>query len=176
MIKMGTDIHTFVETKRNDEWVNLALWTKDFETGKFNKALIYDGRNYNLFGLLAGVRMMGVEPISEPRGIPEDMSAEVALEYGDGEYYHDPTWYDFTELEAYLKGRKAMLNLLDEFKDAAKHVEDEEIPFLLEGYDELKSEIAILEDFLQEIYRVLDAYRIWFPKPGQIRVTMWFDS
>jgi hypothetical protein len=34
----------------------------------------YGGRNYYLFGILAGVRYDRIEPISEPRGVPNDIS------------------------------------------------------------------------------------------------------
>lgn len=34
----------------------------------------YGGRNYYLFGILAGVRYDRIEPISNPRGVPNDIS------------------------------------------------------------------------------------------------------
>ncbi len=64
----------------------------------------YHGRDYRLFGVLAGVRDYSVKPISEPRGLPKDVSehvrfyphgskhwgpAEWAAEYGDD--YADPS-------------------------------------------------------------------------------------
>lgn len=68
----------------------------------------YGGRNYDLFAMLADVRNGGfrgeprrIEPIDEPRGIPDDASAEARefLEsYGvDG---HSHSWFTLAELEA----------------------------------------------------------------------------
>lgn len=69
---MGTDIHAVFQ-KKNQE---LGTW-EDFE-----QKLWDEGRHYQLFAVLAGVRngfgfagvKLGdpVEPISEPRGFPED--------------------------------------------------------------------------------------------------------
>lgn len=41
---------------------------------------IWGGRNYNLFGVLAGVRSSDVPQIDEPRGLPEDASPYVEKE------------------------------------------------------------------------------------------------
>jgi hypothetical protein len=55
---VGADIHAFVEYKVDKEYFSLAE--------------INFGRNYELFGLLAGVR--GGEPLFDPKGSPTDMS------------------------------------------------------------------------------------------------------
>lgn len=59
---MGCDIHLFVEYKRKEDkqWWN------------FGKQFL-PGRNYSIFGRMAGVRGTD-EPISEPRGIPKDVA------------------------------------------------------------------------------------------------------
>ena len=41
----------------------------------------YDGRNYNLFGVLAGVRSREAEMIDYPRDLPDDVSEEIRDEY-----------------------------------------------------------------------------------------------
>lgn len=59
---MGCDIHTFIErrTRGQERWVSV--------TPSLNP-----GRNYEAFAFLAGVRNYNeIEPISEPRGFPED--------------------------------------------------------------------------------------------------------
>ena len=98
---MGTDIHLYVEhyNKESKRWENLFLYKKSSE-GEFLPVDIYDGRDYDLFGLLAGVRSV-IDPFVLPRGVPEDMSCEVSKAYGDGECYYAPTWYDYCELQAY---------------------------------------------------------------------------
>lgn len=54
---MGVDIHTALQVKQQGRWETIAT-------------NIYDGRNYALFGVLAGVRGQE-EPIVEPRGYPK---------------------------------------------------------------------------------------------------------
>jgi hypothetical protein len=99
---MGCDIHLMVEKKIYDYedkkkekgvWVNADLWTVNpdffFEEDvprleiKY-KNRFYSGRNYNLFCALAGVRewhFAGEPPrVSEPKGLPEDVSDEVKAE------------------------------------------------------------------------------------------------
>lgn len=83
---MGCDIHFFTE-KRNAEtgkWELVGKVTR--EDDWVDAESLYDGRNYNLFAILADVRNgrgfagvktgEGFNPISEPRGVPEDASAE----------------------------------------------------------------------------------------------------
>ena len=60
---MGCDIHCYIEYKSP----NTEGWS-DFG-GRVNP-----GRNYDLFGKLAGVRRSEVTPVVEPRGLPEDIS------------------------------------------------------------------------------------------------------
>jgi hypothetical protein len=64
------------------------------------QAAFYDGRNYQLFAILAGVRDYGkVVPIAKPRGVPEDLSAEVREDVdGYGPDAHGASWYTLKEL------------------------------------------------------------------------------
>ena len=57
---------------------------------------IYNGRNYSLFGLLAGVRSWD-EPLISPRGLPDDMSDSLR-EIADFSYEHTGHWYTLREL------------------------------------------------------------------------------
>jgi len=88
---MGCDIHFYTEVKQPDgSWVLHGSVSNEGDSeGEWLSAdELYDGRNYNLFAILANVRNgrgfagiktgEGFNPISEPRGIPEDVSAEVA--------------------------------------------------------------------------------------------------
>lgn len=72
----------------------------------------YEGRNYNLFAILADVRNgrgfagvktgEGFRPIAAPRGLPADVSATVKARSdrwgGDG---HSHSWFTVAELDAY---------------------------------------------------------------------------
>jgi len=68
---------------------------------------IYDGRNYDLFGVLADVRNPPEDgPISEPKGLPDDVSMAVRMLGGSQNYkvrldrfdYSKPSWYTLDEL------------------------------------------------------------------------------
>lgn len=84
---MGCDIHLYVEVREDGQWVNKPL------------RHTYDGRNYNLFAILAGVRNRhDILPISDPRGLPPDVSKEVEGE-ADGDHSH--SWLTLAELMAF---------------------------------------------------------------------------
>lgn len=111
---MGCDIHMVAQFKNGDEW-QTAKWPNEY-FGKWADASeetveVYDGRNYDLFAMLASVRngegFAGIDtgngfvPISKPKGFPEgfvliDGSHEDAWM---GE--HSFSWLSLAELEAY---------------------------------------------------------------------------
>lgn len=70
------------------------LTFKSWDRGFFND------RNYELFSLLADVRQASyVEPICDPRGMPEDLSEEVAEIVSDwGSNGHSHTYFTIDEL------------------------------------------------------------------------------
>lgn len=90
---MGCDIHFYVEKKVNGVWESADTWEIDdcYEDEQvYNvpyKKSFYNGRNYDLFAMLADVRNgygfagvvtgEGFFPIDEPRGLPENTSERV---------------------------------------------------------------------------------------------------
>lgn len=117
---MGCDIHLYVERRENGRWVSADIWTPN-KYAKYEgeppvaveyENRVYTGRNYDLFGILANVRNgrgfagiktgEGFNPISPPRGLPEDVSPEVKAEsdrWGvDG---HSHSHFTVAELDAY---------------------------------------------------------------------------
>lgn len=103
---MGCDIHLFVEQKIHNVWVRVPNekgprhpYYRGPANSYFDKNAWDVGRNYRLFGLLAGVRANSIESISDPKGIPSDVSQGIKLEwekwYGDA---HTPSWYSLSEL------------------------------------------------------------------------------
>lgn len=134
---MGTDIHTFIEVKpENDYWQLVGprwhwWWDQGKEmTDEERKALLtyhpYTMRNYNVFAMLASVRNgMGfagmetggrVEPIAQPKGLPDDPSPQLApivaaaaaddhthpaIEKLGWLGYHDFSYLTLAELDAY---------------------------------------------------------------------------
>lgn len=82
---MGCDIHIIYQKQVDGVWTNLP------DEGEFSD------RWYDLFGFLAGVRRTEVEPISKPRGLPDD------FERLDNEpnWEHSFSWLTIKELEEY---------------------------------------------------------------------------
>jgi hypothetical protein len=113
---MGCDIHLYVEKRDADGlWRSADTWYDDpdypdrktvYKWGLGLERLagpIYDGRNYNLFAVLADVRNHETfVPIAAPRGVPADASPEYAAEAkswgGDG---HSHSWLTLGELLRY---------------------------------------------------------------------------
>lgn len=187
--KLGCDIHLFIERKNKEtgKWENIALYKKDND-GFYVPCDAYRERNYMLFGMLAGVRGAN-DPFVYPRDIPDDLSDEVAELWDDGDGWHTPTWYDFCELKAYYnmmkecckvaKERDKYIDTFEELKQERKDgVNDGEYCDLFDievkSYEERM--IDSMSEFMSGIENVMDAYWIWNPKPGEVRVVMWFDS
>lgn len=117
---MGCDIHLYVEKKQDGQWVSADKWTPNKYAGEEGEPdmsveyedYFYNGRNYNLFAILADVRNgrgfagcktgAGFNPIAEPRGVPEDACAEYKAVTGrwDGDG-HSHSYFTVSELLAY---------------------------------------------------------------------------
>lgn len=112
---MGCDIHMCMERNRtiNSEksWRNVDYFQHNGYSDYYddepvlNLVPVYDGRNYNLFALLAGVRnRSNVKPIDQPRGIPDDISNITKKEYeqwiGDA---HSTSYFTVKEIMDFHK-------------------------------------------------------------------------
>jgi hypothetical protein len=91
---MGCDIHMNIEVKTKNGW---ELYSKPSVD-----------RFYKLFAKLANVRNdFGIQPISEPRGIPDDVSYLVKKSYESWkEYTHSASFItceEMAELKEWLK-------------------------------------------------------------------------
>lgn len=202
---MGCDIHVTLEryNKESKRWEPLNLYKKNPDD-TFEPIPVYDGRNYELFGLLAGVRGSshffkgGYGYIVEPRGLPEDMSSYAQFKWEEGKdedgrvWWHTPTWYDFCELEnyAYLlddfnKTIKGKNKEIEELEKKVKHLENrsdeqvfwqDELDDLCEEYEFDYNGIDSLVGFVSDIKNVLYEYHVLCPKMGDVRVVLWFDN
>jgi hypothetical protein len=110
---MGCDIHFYVEHKFEGRWETADTWkTEEYEGEPTYRSVpkpFYNGRNYDLFAILADVRNghgfagiktgNGFVPIDQPRGFTSDVSANVRAasdRYGcDG---HSHSWFTLAEL------------------------------------------------------------------------------
>lgn len=196
---MGADIHCYLEqyNKETNQWESLNLYKKN-ENGGFDPLDVYDCRSYDLFGLLAGVRnafaassILGSSwgCLVEPRGLPDNLSSSAKEEWGDGEHWFNATWYDYCELELcerllvdasdILRKKNVRISCLEREVDRLRNLDDEDYCYdLLDeaGGDSSCNVIDIFVGFMNCIKNVLDAYEIWYPKPNQIRIVMWFDN
>ena len=83
---MGCDIHCHVEAKIKGQWHYVDELDID--------------RNYTLFGKMAGVRDKSIEPISKPKGLPEDMSFMTKFKSELwGEDGHSHSWLSAKEVD-----------------------------------------------------------------------------
>lgn len=120
---MGCDIHMHYEIKQDGEW-KFYDWRSEFRQGEYSDGStkydydklfdhpLYIHRNYNLFAVLANVRNgygfagyktgEGFEPVSMPRGLPQDVTSEVKAESDSlGVDGHSHSWLSLSELMAY---------------------------------------------------------------------------
>jgi hypothetical protein len=85
---MGCDIHTQAERKVNGNWEIIPGLSP------------FDWRQYGMYGFLANVRnYSAVPPISEPRGLPDDVVLTDDREFFLGDHSH--SWLSVEELLAF---------------------------------------------------------------------------
>ncbi|MCM8832449.1 MAG: hypothetical protein NC816_00775 [Candidatus Omnitrophica bacterium] len=99
---MGCDIHCIVEVYNKDsgEWEYLApdgRWSFFLTKDTAYYSSIYDKRNYQLFGALAGVRGDPYDDYSTPIGWPKNMSSYAEKLIQD-ENYHSHSYFTLREL------------------------------------------------------------------------------
>lgn len=110
-----------------------------YTPGRLREVEPYNGRYYIMFGVLAGVRYI-VEPIVQPRGIPNDISHEVLCDWEQEEdSCHTPSWLTLAELRLATKDKKRynkeerqslkpLIDGIDFMVDASwRYVEDSEV-------------------------------------------------
>jgi hypothetical protein len=201
---MGCDIHLFTEIKKSinsqDKWVNADNWRYNpyYKEGNddgeemLHVESLYSGRNYELFGILAGVRDPNNDAIDDPRGLPEDVSSvtKKASDRWDGDG-HSHSWLTLRELKEY-QGLHPVVKRSGFISPEAAELLDagEETPDVWcqatsvttwvkreweEGYDVLKPIIDEMDK------RVRDEFWVWGnePKPEldeKIRIVFWFDN
>lgn len=151
---MGCDIHFFVERKTSDNnyygprdlvderhrkigdiiggavpeerWVSADLW--DFGDDGWEMVSDYFGdRNYSLFALLADVRNDGsINPLDEPRGIPDDASTGYLYKAAAWEYdAHSHSYFTLAELQ---------------------RVDWKALDFYTDGFERALEEMALIDD------------------------------
>lgn len=109
---MGCDIHLFTEQKIDGVWKSVDVWKDEYNEGRLSvpyEKSAYHSRNYSLFAILADVRNgrgfagiktgEGFTPIAEPKGLPKDVSSEVAASSDNwGADGHSHSWLTIREI------------------------------------------------------------------------------
>jgi hypothetical protein len=92
---MGCDIHIIAQRKTNSGWEEVS--------GNFSYGgAPFDWRSYGMFGFLADVRnYSAVPPISQPRGLPTDFTADMDEFGGCFLGDHSFSWLSLDELLAF---------------------------------------------------------------------------
>lgn len=101
---MGCDIHFYVERRVDGVWITADTWiVEDDEEGSVvdYDRRFYTGRDYELFGILAGVRRPQSSQVAH-QGIPEDASPEykAVVERWDSDG-HTHSYFTLAEFLAY---------------------------------------------------------------------------
>ena len=117
---MGCDIHFYLEKRQKDgTWISADNWSENEyyqDDPEHERKLVanevYNSRNYNLFSILADVRNGrgfaecdtgdGFIPISDPKGLPPDVSGVIKdLSESWGSDGHSHSYFNLTELLNY---------------------------------------------------------------------------
>lgn len=103
---MGCDIHSVAIDANGapidgGKWANGETANPDADYMKgWGEGEPFGNRSYRVFAFLAGVRnYSGVTPISEPRGLPDDIQSPDDDEYWLGDYSF--SWLSLAELEEF---------------------------------------------------------------------------
>lgn len=170
---MGVDIMYKVEVQNKEgkwhavEIENPYITYKDEDGKEFHPFVsLYDGRDYELFGILAGVRDDTYNQIDDTRGLPKDVSPETKAKHDKyADCYTAETWYSYNEL--YLWGQNKDNFLPDYYED----LEEDEQRAVRRESEEVRARFnhfatcVLLEGQMAASY-----------VPAQdVRVVMWFD-
>jgi hypothetical protein len=153
---MGTDISSYVEIHRDGRWiVPSEVRFKPIDEYEDGSAP-FQGRDYGLFGFLADVRNYAECPTITPcRGLPDDVSDEVAKKYdSQSEFVFGTSWLTLAELLAY----------------------DYDRTFVNQRPSPWQMPHATVRDFLGDRYFERLAELGNLGAPDEVRVVFWFDS
>lgn len=98
---MGCDIHMHTEKRVHGKWIKAVREIPKSKHGDFNDDPL-ENRSYAYFGWLADVRNYSeVPPISEPRGVPDDMAPETKASFDGWDCdAHSASWLTVDEILA----------------------------------------------------------------------------
>lgn len=155
---MGADIHFFTEkyNKESNQWEYICLRDKD------ENIINWYVRNYELFGMLAGVRADELDGFTQVKGLPRDFDESLTKVYDNNDYFHSATWYTMAEL---LLGKKCLELTIKE-----KQLKNEDAGLIVE----LEYSLEVFKHFIYFIDLI--AYYNGAYDANDVRVTVWFDN
>ncbi len=118
--KRDSLISNVLKLEREYRWISVDKWYRDegYWTNYGNS--FYSGRNYDLFAKLADVRNYAnnIEPLDQPRGIPEDASYAYKLMVKEmGNDGHSHSYFTLDELlESGVDWSSTFLNTIEKMK------------------------------------------------------------
>jgi len=168
---MGCDIHSFAERKINNKWekvgehFSLGEWEKEYYKKEKNDSP-FDWRSYSMFAFLADVRNYDhCEPISKPKGIPDDVCDEIKSEY---EYWesdvHSSSYLTLKELLDFDYDKKFWNRRVMKNNNGASLAEEGEGNVL--SYRENLGDFFFIH--LKELQEL--------GEPDDVRIVFWFDN
>lgn len=192
---MGANIHMYVEAKLGNQglWKSLDKWSinplhvsypekyKNRYTVDYDD-LIYKERDYLVYAVLANVRNnFNIIPISEPKGLPNDVCENIRLESENnfkGEHSH--SYLSLRELLMYNWNQEVSLATLEESEDNAIEKYGSSILFI-EPYAERLRVVyqAVLSDEIPKFMEVMEKLKDYAQNNDlsydNIRIVFWFD-
>lgn len=206
---MGCDIHIHVEYRRTvdgaEKWlcgdyllINPYYGLDEYEP-EYSLVDFCGDRNYSRFATLANVRNYGNTPyIDEPRGLPDDVTAEVKKDYYrwgiDG---HSHSYFTLKELIDYQENIKPLKHRGMISPEAQKKLDDygilpdEWCQWTNQAgwaFREWKTENTVLIPLIEalkkradELYVIYDWFwesepKTAYKKSENIRIVFWFDN
>ena len=185
MITIGADIHIHCEYKDEIGWHNCDNHVWNDITNEYEFEDLYWGRNYDLFGILAGVRSSEYPQIDEPRGLPKDMSAKTK-EYAD-EWEGDAHSHSYITMRELLKWRDKYTRKWRKLKKKYGVVKCSDSyygDYIIDDNDEVtfKEEHHMLDYLISLLKLKMDNYfycyeeEDFYNKGDDFRIVFWFDS
>ncbi|CAM3268422.1 hypothetical protein [Stackebrandtia soli] len=180
---MGTDIHGHIECR--PEFMD---WTRAIDI-----ELLYEGRGYDEFAMLFGVRNDADHvPVAEGRGLPSDVSDEISVDV-DG--CHGATWIGWDEIltvdwaasagEPVRRREPTPMSTFDRVIHPGRALGGEQtreagvniLPPWLRGTEDDALPVPQRSHLLGNILRTFDVMSVLAKQHGaaNVRLVVWFD-
>lgn len=184
---MGCDINMYAETKNftTGKWEKVgAIWQSEYSVEMTDQ--IYQDRDYELFGLLAGVRgTSGHWPIVNDRKFefPTDISNDIKSlfdEWIDDNY--KPCYYTLKELLSYDWDKHFLMTKMVDRKDAIYCLVNKTLPETWCIPAEWGENTDYIDFSWLHPYKELSFYKQTIPRlielgdPENVRIVFWFNN